>query len=438
MKKTLSTLVLAMALFACQKETLQQPAESITAEISSDAVIDILNSLKSSSVHGDATPLATSMIAGTTPGAVIVANSQGERWIYYNWARTWSGVPILNRSAGGSTWNVMYKYIDITITMYNPKVIVLYQGENEYNGYGWRADQINASFIRYFDEVRRQNPQAHIIVLSMMKIPKLASLHADIDKLNGYYKAKALSDANASFEDIASVYPYTNAALWRTDLIHLNDYNPMASVVKPAVINALAAEVDTTQVDTIRPVLFLGSSTIAQWKIDSSYPELKGNWQKVHFSGYTWKNIYDNLKDTIAKIKPRQVVIYSGDNDIVQKISLSTMQTYFQRICREKIWAVDSTIKVTFMYTKPSNPTKAIVYPSGETGWNVIKYFNRNMNNWLQTYHSHHATASADTYSSNLRYGALINEHYKGLNDVHWSKLGYDVNDERVRPLLTK
>jgi len=174
----------------------------------------------------------------------------------------------------------------------------------------------------------------------------------------------------------------------------------MVQVVKPAIVAALnvpepvndtvvndTLSNDTTIRDTVQPkarhVMFIGSSTIGKWDIDKSFPELDSNWVKAAYPGYKWSDIFYNIGDTVKSVMPRQLVIYSGDNDIVLKTPLLTMQNFFQRICKEKIWVHDTTIVITLMYTKPSNPTKAVVYDVKqadgsiiqESGWNVTKYF---------------------------------------------------------------
>jgi hypothetical protein len=109
-------------------------------------------------------------------GIVFGGNSQVERMLYSNWDNTWYGYPVINRALYGTTWKEQIPYIDSLFTCYKPKVIMLYHGENEYLRFPISTDKEVAKtfypyFVQFYDTLRARNPQARIILVSMLACP---------------------------------------------------------------------------------------------------------------------------------------------------------------------------------------------------------------------------------------------------------------------------
>jgi lysophospholipase L1-like esterase len=374
------------------------------------------------------------------PVAVLAGNSQLQRWIYYNWARSWQGVNIINAAKGGTTWRSAYPVIRDSITSKSPKVIVLYQGENEYNGYNLRADSINKNFVRYYDEVRKQNPYAYIVVVSMMRIPKLQALWSDIDKLNLYYKTKAGSDRLGRYLDIASLYtaPGSDPTVWRPDGIHLNNYTPFLNVLKPTIIDLLNRTeppvIDSTDTVT-RPVkrMFFGSSTPAQ--IDLSLFPDSVKMIKAGYGGKTWLML-QGLTDTIRRSGITQVFIYSGANDYLAKRTVPQMTTDIQNLIR-KIWAEIPGIRVTYVTVHPSDTAFKIIMKDGvTTAAQAIEYTNRNIINWITNYHKDSASV-VNSYGSFLLWNPKrLNTQYFKSDKLHLNAAGQQRLANLMLPLI--
>jgi hypothetical protein len=183
-------------------------------------------------------------------------------------------------------------------------------------------------------------------------------------------------------------------------------------------------------------IVFFGSSTIAIWNLEEAFPGYPV--KKAGFGGKTWAGLLA-LSDTIMKLNPKQVVLYSGDNDVIAQRSVASMIKNIQDIC-EKIWAYDPNIKVTFLYTKPSDTAFKIMYKdSVTTGINVIEYTNRNVTKWGRETHPDNFDA-VDSFTPFLSWNPKrLNEMYFKSDLLHLNQTyGYSVLNELVAPKLLK
>jgi hypothetical protein len=181
-------------------------------------------------------------------------------------------------------------------------------------------------------------------------------------------------------------------------------------------------------------IVFFGSSTIAIWNLEASFPGYPV--KKAGFGGKTWAGLLQ-LSDTIMKLNPKQVVIYSGDNDVIARKSVTSMATTIEKIC-EKIWDYNPNVKVTFLYTKPSDTAFKIKYKdSVTTGIDVIEYTNRNVTNWGKENHPDKFEA-IDTYSPFLSWSPKrLNVVYFKSDLLHLNQTyGYPILNALVTPKL--
>lgn len=142
---------------------------------------------------------------------------------------------------------------------------------------------------------------------------------------------------------------------------------------------------DTIWADTTvpRPIMAFGSSTIAQWNIQTAFPSYP--MKKAGYGGKKWADLI-LLTDTIKNVNAKQVLIYSGDNDIIARRRVGDMTTDVANLMK-KVWADNPDIHITFMKTKPSDTAFKILYPDGiTTGIAAIESTNKNIINWATAY----------------------------------------------------
>jgi lysophospholipase L1-like esterase len=262
MKQNLLVFSLILVTFlSCQKQTTE-PASINGGVYSSDATLaERVWTLKNVGKYSDQN-LAAARNGG---GIVFGGNSLMERMLYSNWDKTWTGYPVINRAIGGTTWQEQIPFIDDLFTDYKPKVIVLYNGENEYLRYPVSnfkevSNTFSPYFLQFYNKLRQRNPQAKIIITSMVACPTLfkrgyeifqtgsGKLIYDIDNINRIYREKLESDKDATgvttrYVDIKPLYQqyYPNrwydASKFESDGIHIKllNYTPWYNKLKPVV-----------------------------------------------------------------------------------------------------------------------------------------------------------------------------------------------------------
>ncbi len=173
-------------------------------------------------------------------------------------------------------------------------------------------------------------------------------------------------------------------------------------------------------------ILFVGSSSFRMWKhMQEMLPEYT-----VINRGFGGSNLLDlrrYLNDIVFPYEPRQIVIYSGENDIAsdtvgaQEV-LQRFEDVFQAI-RAKL----PTVPIVYVSIKPS--------PSRERFMPLMRESNQLIQNYLQ---DKPHTRFVDVYQ------LMLNENGKPLPDIfiqdnlHMNDKGYAIWVKALEPHLIK
>jgi lysophospholipase L1-like esterase len=131
---------------------------------------------------------------------------------------------------------------------------------------------------------------------------------------------------------------------------------------------------DSLQVPPQNAILFVGSSSFRMWnKLQAAFPEHaiinRG------FGGSSLPHVIQYADAIIFPYKPKQIVIYAGENDLTESDTISA-QTVFNRfkhlfaLIREK----QPTVPVVYVSIKPS-PSRAHLMPKMVATNRLIKAF---------------------------------------------------------------
>jgi hypothetical protein len=193
---------------------------------------------------------------------------------------------------------------------------------------------------------------------------------------------------------------------------------------------------DTTYLDeTERPIIGIGSSSVRNWP-DSSFAAYD-EYVNMGVGGITYGRIRSTFKwDSIIALNPKQVILMCGDNDVAEKRSLLAIQTDFQWIV-DRLASGVPDIEIIWVNIKPTQPNKSVIYPSGETGWHISEYFNRNMLNWVRNKYPSRVLP-VDIWSKNILWNPKrLNTLNYNSDLVHLNRAnGYRILDGMVRPKL--
>lgn len=173
-------------------------------------------------------------------------------------------------------------------------------------------------------------------------------------------------------------------------------------------------------------ILFVGSSSFTNWKDVNEY-----------FPGYTIINrgfggsqltdVVRYAEDVIIPYKPRQVVIYCGDNDIATGTVTATdvLQRFMElfNIIRGKL----PNVNVVYVAIKPS--------PSREKFMPIIEDANIMIRQFLSGYQE---TAYVDIYHPMLDRSGKPREELFLEDMLHMNEKGYAIWKEAIEPYLVK
>jgi lysophospholipase L1-like esterase len=183
--------------------------------------------------------------------------------------------------------------------------------------------------------------------------------------------------------------------------------------------------------DSIRPpvkdpIVFVGSSSFAMWRnmndMFKGYPVLNRG-----FGGSTLVDVQRYLNDIVIPYRPKQVIIYAGENDIASGNVDATLvterfKTVFSQI-RQKLPGVP----IVFIAMKPS--------PSREKFLPIIMQGNRMINNFL--YQQKNA-GFVDIYPKMLDASGKPNQELFLEDNLHMNEKGYEIWRAAILPYLLK
>lgn len=115
---------------------------------------------------------------------------------------------VIRRGVSGTKAIDLYNYREQLIAPFNPKRIIIYEGDNEI-GFKWEVDEMMESMKRLFHEVRRMKPDAEIYMVSVKPSPVRVKSLPKIQKFNALLKEFVESQPRAGYIDIHT--PMLNA-----------------------------------------------------------------------------------------------------------------------------------------------------------------------------------------------------------------------------------
>jgi lysophospholipase L1-like esterase len=173
------------------------------------------------------------------------------------------------------------------------------------------------------------------------------------------------------------------------------------------------------------PIVFTGSSSIRKWD-DVQYTFAEYTALNRGIGGAVTNDIIRYLNDIVFKYQPKQIVIYVGENDLMDK--KSTIDSVYNRTMTlyQAIRAKMPETPILYIGMKPS--------PSRENIMPIEVEFNARIKAFLA---SEKNTAFVDVYPLMLDNGKLRPELYVG-DKLHMTKLGYAIWEKAVKPYLIK
>ncbi|MCJ8166768.1 GDSL-type esterase/lipase family protein [Pontibacter sp. E15-1] len=183
---------------------------------------------------------------------------------------------------------------------------------------------------------------------------------------------------------------------------------------------------DSRQMPPKNAVLFVGSSSLRMWK---DMQEMLPGYTVINrgFGGSNLLDLNRYLPDIVYPYQPKQIVIYSGENDIASDTVqapevLARFKDVFQRIRQEM-----PGVPVVFISIKPS-PSRWHYKP-------IIVEANQQIRKYLK---SQPKTQYVDVYRPMLNAGKRPKPEIFIQDSLHMNNKGYEIWAKTLTPYLLK
>ena len=171
--------------------------------------------------------------------AILLVGSSS--FLFWNDAKVeLSPLTVINRGFGGSVMNDVIYYFDRIIAKYNPRAIVLYEGDNDL-AWGLSPSTILSQFDTLIDMIETSLPFARIYVLSVKPSTARAHLWSQAKTVNKGFADRANRDSRINHVDVDTYLVQENGQvredIFVSDGLHLNakGYDIWGDVVRAAL-----------------------------------------------------------------------------------------------------------------------------------------------------------------------------------------------------------
>jgi lysophospholipase L1-like esterase len=185
-------------------------------------------------------------------------------------------------------------------------------------------------------------------------------------------------------------------------------------------------KLDSLEIPPQHPILFIGSSSFTYWKnIRESFPGYPI--LNRAFGGSTLADQIHHFNKIVPKYRPKQIVIYCGENDLAYNDTLSakTMADRFKKLFT-MIRESDQNVFVTYVSMKPSPSRRKFLAKYAEGNGLIKEYLNQQKR-----------TSFVDVYQPMMQEGKPIREIFLP-DSLHMNSKGYALWIKALKPYLRK
>lgn len=153
-----------------------------------------------------------------------------------------SPLPIIARGFGGSTMNGAVYYADRIVTVYNPKMVVIYEGDNDIF-FRISPETLLETYITFINKIRSTLPDVPIYYISIKPSVSRWYLWQECITVNTMIETHSSQDMFLHYIDVASsmLDPEGNVRreLFKTDGLHMNTqgYDVWTEIIRPVLIS---------------------------------------------------------------------------------------------------------------------------------------------------------------------------------------------------------
>ncbi|MCG8311651.1 MAG: GDSL-type esterase/lipase family protein [Pseudomonadales bacterium] len=162
-------------------------------------------------------------------------------------------LPIIARGFFGNTMNDARYYADRMITAYNPDVIIIYEGDNDFS-FGIGLELFRSTYLQFVENVRKTHPTVPIYFISIKPSVSRWDHWPIRESANAIVTEICAEDEYLHYIDVASAMLDEDGNV-REDLygeggLHMNDagFELWIEIIKPILMAAYFGEEDSPDV----------------------------------------------------------------------------------------------------------------------------------------------------------------------------------------------
>lgn len=168
-------------------------------------------------------------------GIVFVGSSTIRLW---NLAKSFPGLPVLNRGFGGSHLADTHAYLPRLVVKHKPRTVVIYAGGNDLAS-GKTPEAVLADFQAIHTALQRELPECQVIFLGLRPTLQRLAMRPKEKDVNDRVRAYLADKPRTTFlecdKEFCNDAGKPRADLLRADKLHLNDagYVVLSDLLRP-------------------------------------------------------------------------------------------------------------------------------------------------------------------------------------------------------------
>jgi len=159
-------------------------------------------------------------------GAIVCVGSSSIRGWHSTIQEDLAPLTIIPRGFGGSTMNDAVYYTERIVTVYEPRAVVLYEGDNDI-WLGISPQQVAERFAVFVTKIHEALPDTRIYVLSIKPSIARWEVWPQMKEANRLIEKACLSDVLLTYTDVSSAMldetGQPRREIFQPDMLHLNE-----------------------------------------------------------------------------------------------------------------------------------------------------------------------------------------------------------------------
>lgn len=176
-------------------------------------------------------------------GAIVCIGSSSMKGWHGKIQEDLAPLTVIPRGFGGSNMNEAVYYADRIVIPYQPRAVVLYEGDNDI-AYGISPEKVNQEFCAFVEKVHQALPAARIYFLSIKPSPSRWGVWPQMQEANRLIKQECSKNSLLNYVDVAAGMLDADGEvkkdIFLEDNLHLNreGYVIWRDILKPVLMKS--------------------------------------------------------------------------------------------------------------------------------------------------------------------------------------------------------